>query len=121
VPLLAEELLSVDCSWERDCYFYFRIWLIVGWPRFMDSSTSVCKWPALIRFIGLFIGFTGLFLKEDMEVGGRCVGVGKSLEGKVRIDYDQNIIYQDVLYDGKINIKKEKNASYIWVKCSKDK
>lgn len=54
-------------------------------------------------------------------MGGRCVGVGKSLEGKVRIDYDQNIIYQDVLYDGKINIKKEKNASYIWVKCSKDK
>lgn len=85
---LVEELLLVDCSWERDCYFYFRIWLIVGWLRFMDSFIFVCKWLVFIRFIGLFIGFIGLFLKEDMEVGGRCVGVGKSLEGKVRIDYD---------------------------------
>lgn len=33
------------------------------------------------------------FKREDMDLGGRCVGLGRVLRGEMSIGYDQNASY----------------------------
>lgn len=104
-----------DSSWERDCHFYLEIWLLVGWPCSMDSSTRVCKWPELIGSIGLFLkgGYGSrremCWSWEEFEMGGEYRLLPKHILGC--------IVWETNKYLKREKDKRADNGNWISLVC----